>query len=173
VGAHRRPWFRVPYSPRLVRFQDSRHDFIGQPANPLRRARSHARRPVLLFRYPARNQSCVSPRSPRITFQGRDSERFLDLRLPCRERSFSSPRWLNRVRSTPTATRACMAAPTEFAGNAYFNARKALTWASSYSEGDSPRCHSYRSSCAIRPTQFAHFTFPISGTVFRAHPLSP
>jgi hypothetical protein len=40
--------------------------------------------------------------------------------------------------------------------------RRALTWASPYSEGDSRR-----SSCAIRPTQFAHFTFPISGTVFR------
>jgi len=45
---------------------------------------------------------------------------------------------------------------------------RALTWASPYSEGDSRR-----SSCALRPTQFAHFTFPSSGTVFRAHPLSP
>jgi hypothetical protein len=42
-----------------------------------------------------------------------------------------------------------------------------------YSEGNSPRCHSRRSSCAIRPTRFAHFTFPSSGTVFRAHPLFP
>jgi hypothetical protein len=50
---------------------------------------------------------------------------------------------------------------------------RALTWASPYSEGDSPRGHSNMSSCAIRPTQFAHFTFPNSGTVFRAHPLSP
>ena len=37
---------------------------------------------------------------------------------------------------------------------------RALTWDSSYSEGDSRR-----SSCAISPTQFAHFTFPISGNV--------
>jgi len=50
---------------------------------------------------------------------------------------------------------------------------RALTWDSPYSEGDSPRCHSHRWSCAIRPTHFARFTFPISGTVFRAHPLSP
>jgi hypothetical protein len=50
---------------------------------------------------------------------------------------------------------------------------RALTWALPYSEGDSSRCHSYRSSCTIRPTQLAHSTFPISGNVFRAHPLSP
>src|ERR1700691_784026 len=31
-----------------------------------------------------------------------------------------------------------------------------LTWVSPYSEGDNPRCHSYRSSRAIGPTEFAH-----------------
>ena len=38
---------------------------------------------------------------------------------------------------------------------------------------DSPRCHSYRSSCASSLTQPAHFTFPNLGIVSKAHPLSP
>ncbi len=50
---------------------------------------------------------------------------------------------------------------------------RALARASSYSEETAPDVDSYRSPCAIRPAQFACYTFHNSGTVVRSHPLFP